>query len=241
MKGPLTVALMVGAIALAAAGYHASILFAPDGRQGALAVALPAEALDGGAPDGSDQQPEAPVERLTPPQPRPAPARAIAPSIVAPPDIDPGDLQRIEPREPLTRLALALPPERPEMLRLDRPVASAAGVFAAGGFRVTISGITPPAASETCDDEAGRAWPCGAAARTAFRAFLRGRSVECRIDPALPPGDVSARCALAGQDLARWLVANGWARASDPEYRDASDAARSAGRGMFGRAPAAMR
>lgn len=189
-------------------------------------------------------QPEAeaePAELAVPPQrqagrARP-PARSIAPSVIAAPQLPLDELERVDGRGALSDMALAVPPKRPEMLRLYRPVAPAAGVIEADGFTVSIAGVETPSADESCTDAQGRQWPCGAHARTAFRSFLRGRAVECRIDPELPPGPVSSDCSLGATDLAAWLVANGWARAGDDVYREAEQTARAAGRGIHAGAP----
>src|SRR5690606_39152759 len=66
-----------------------------------------------------------------PAQAAPSPAttaRAVAPEIVAPPPLDMAELQRTEPRKPLSDLALALPPKPvpPDKWKgtlLHRPVA----------------------------------------------------------------------------------------------------------------------
>ena len=234
MRTVLIAIAIIGMAALGAVAYRGGIVFAakPD-EAGEPPMKPPVIADTSTAPD------VVPRPDPVPARPRePARARPISPSIVAIPPVDPVELERVAPREPLTRLALALPPERPALLRLDRPVATAAGVFSSGDFEVTLSDIEPPSADEICTDAAGRDWPCGARARTAFRSYLRGRSVECRIDPKAPTGKVIAPCTLAGRDIALWLVENGWARTEASTYEDAAEAARKAGKGLFAAAPA---
>lgn len=188
-------------------------------------------------PDAQEVPAQAPVAPQQPATRSRPPARSIAPSVIAAPQLPLDELERVEGRGALSEMALAVPPKRPEMLRLYRPVAPAAGVIEADGFTVSIAGVESLAAEESCTDAQGRQWPCGAHARTAFRSFLRGRAVECRIDPELPPGPVSSACSLGPTDLAAWLVANGWARAGDDVYREAEQTARAAGRGIHAGAP----
>jgi endonuclease YncB( thermonuclease family) len=84
-------------------------------------------------------------------------------------------------------------------------------------------------------------------ARTAFRAFLRGRAVTCSgagtkkdttASSAGAPAAIVADCKVARQDVGQWLVENGWARATQGgPYADAGEAAHKAGKGIFGAAP----
>ncbi|TIW37925.1 MAG: thermonuclease family protein, partial [Mesorhizobium sp.] len=68
------------------------------------------------AEQGADMPPEAPATAaLPPPQPvkPPAHSRTIDPEVVAPPQLPSGELERVEPRAPLSDLALAGPPKPP--------------------------------------------------------------------------------------------------------------------------------
>ncbi|TIU67223.1 MAG: thermonuclease family protein, partial [Mesorhizobium sp.] len=73
-------------------------------------------------------------------------SRAIDPEVVAPPPLQPEELERVEPRAPLSDLALAKPPKlkMPDDwngTKLFQPVAPAAGMIEAKGYSVAISGI----------------------------------------------------------------------------------------------------
>lgn len=166
-------------------------------------------------------------------------SRAIDPEIVAPPQAETGPLERVAPRAPLSGLALATPPKpkTPEDMAgepLFNPVAEAAGVIEAKGRSLTVSGIEVVKPDETCTDSAGKSWPCGVQARTAFRGFLRGRAVTC----AAPDKAGAAQCRVGNQDIGAWLVENGWARAlPDGPYADAGRKASEAAKGVFGAAP----
>lgn len=179
-------------------------------------------------------------------------SRAIDPEIVAPPQFAAGQLERVEPRAPLSTLALAMPPKPPEPQAPDAPnapdgpkgitlfqsIASAAGVIETKDRSVTIAGIDMVAQDETCMDEHGRRWACGLRARGAFRAFLRGRAPVCTLPPDPAGKSVVAPCRLGKQDIGTWLVSNGWARpAEDGPYREAGEKAQAAKKGIFGEAP----
>ncbi|WP_415752022.1 thermonuclease family protein [Mesorhizobium sp. B2-1-8] len=189
--------------------------------------------------------PEEPATSAIPaPQP-PKPAahsRAIDPQVVAPPKLPAGELERVEPREPLSKLALAVPP-KPKMpddwngTKLFQPVAPAAGLIEAKGYSVAVSGIDVVGQDETCTTD-GKSWPCGIRARTAFRAFLRGRAVACTVPPEAGRDRIAAECRIGKLDVGQWLVENGWARAAKGgPYVEAGNKAQSAKKGIFGPAP----
>lgn len=121
---------------------------------------------------------------------------------------------------------------------LYRPVAEAAGVITAGGYRISLAGIEPVEPDTTCPKADGGTWPCGAAARTAFRAWLHGRAMTCNVPD--EAAAVTADCTVGGDDAASWLVANGWAKSRDPRFADMAQAAEDGKRGIFGDAPAAF-
>jgi endonuclease YncB( thermonuclease family) len=194
---------------------------------------------------GAETVPEEPATSvITAPQPpKPAPhSRAIDPEIVAPPEVPVEELERVEPREPLSKLALAVPP-KPQMpddwngTKLFQSVAPAAGLIEAKGYSVAVSGIDIVRQDESCSDD-GKTWPCGVRARTAFRAFLRGRAVLCTVPPEGGRDLIAAECRIGKQDIGQWLVENGWARAAKGgPYVEAGDKARTAKKGIFGSAP----
>lgn len=213
-----------------------------------VADTLPASGGDRLSASGADAPPQEPAtSAITAPQP-PKPAahsRAIDPDVVAPPDLSDDELERVEPRAPLSDLALAGPPKPPKTkmpddwngTKLFQPVATAAGLIEAKGYAVAITGVDVVKADETCSDD-GKTWACGARARTAFRAFLRGRAVACTVPPQGGRDTISAECHIGKQDIGQWLVENGWARAAEGgPYVEAENKARGAKKGIFGSAP----
>lgn len=165
-------------------------------------------------------------------------ARLIAPGSIAAPQID-GPLERVAPRTPLTAATKPLKrehfgPPAPQGTLLYGPVAKAAGEIEADGHDVRLAGIEITPADRTCTDESRQPWPCGTVARTAFRAWMRGRAVAC--DVPSHAGEITTHCMLDGEDMALWLVENGWAESAG-QYDEAEAEARRKKKGMFGPSP----
>jgi len=151
---------------------------------------------------------------------------------------DDADLLREAPRAPLSGLGQAGRPKAEDGgTVLSRPLATAAGTLEARGYKITLAGIDPVGADETCDYK-GKSWPCGMRARSAFRAWLRGRSISCDLPLELVSEAVVVPCRVGKQDIAAWLVDGGWARASAAgPYAASGNAAAKAGKGIFGAPP----
>lgn len=230
---PAVAAVLALGLVVALLGFAGRSLVATETTAGAPPPAAPAA-----PPRSAPPQPAVPMAA-----PRAAMARAVAPEIVAPPPLDPAELQRAEPRQPLSDLALALPPRPvpPDKWKgtlLHRPVALASARFEAMGRTVAVAGIDGVEPDETCSWE-GNPWPCGVRARAAFSAWLRGRSLSCAMPPENDRHLVVASCRLGTQDVGSWLVANGWARAvAGGAYEAEGKAAREKRLGIFGAPPA---
>jgi endonuclease YncB( thermonuclease family) len=77
---------------------------------------------------------------------------------------------------------------------------------------VRLAGLEGPSAEAACLDPAGRLWACGLQARAALYNAIRGEDVLCRpVEPAGGPIPV-VECSVGKDDLARILVAKGFAR-----------------------------
>lgn len=180
----------------------------------------------------------APVEQASavPPQ-KTGRVRAIAPDAIAQPQLPPEELVRVEPRQPLSTFA-APTRKRKNHGRVFRPFIQSAGEVVGSGVAVTIAGIVPTEAERFCTDAQGAEWPCGVRARAAFRAFVRGRALLCDLPEEIAQRSYTVACSLGKQDVAGWLVAQGWAEAMPGgEYAAAGEAARAAGKGIYGAAP----
>lgn len=214
-------------------------------------IELPDE-MKNDVPDSALQA--APLQgRVTSPQ-----ARQVDPDAPSRPGIQTAaPLQRVEPRQPLSELGQASPvapspppaPTPPPVpvdntakpLLLYQPVAIAAGTIEASGYKIAIDGIEALPIDETCSSGDGVTWPCGMAARTAFRNWLRSRAIECSV-PGQPSDDlIATQCKLGNADLAQWLVKNGWARAKEgTPMAGLMKKAEEERRGIFGDPPAAL-
>jgi endonuclease YncB( thermonuclease family) len=104
------------------------------------------------------------------------------------------------------------------------------GTLEAGDVVIKLNGIVASKADAQCQDEAGKSWPCGAAAKTALRQLIRARAVVCDLPGPGEHKSFTARCAVSGTDLSTWLVRQGWAKPNDlpePALADAAEAAKS--------------
>jgi hypothetical protein len=219
----------------------------PRSLETTLAAPLASDADTGRIASVPAQGSEVPHFEIAPDEPKPgqeaAPAaRQAAPFVVAAPDLSGQTLQREAPRDPLSRLSMALPPEpKPKNpwagKPLFRPIATESAVFESGGNTISIEGVTSVGPDETCTYE-GQSWACGVRARAAFRAWLRGRALVCQIPEGQDEAAMRGKCRRAKQDVGEWLVENGWAVAAPGgPYAQTGEAARAAGLGIFGAPP----
>jgi endonuclease YncB( thermonuclease family) len=111
-----------------------------------------------------------------------------------------------------------------------------ADTLESGGATIRLAGITARDADATCKDKKGKAWRCGAAAKSALAHLIRARSVTCGLPKSGKPKDFTARCTVAGADLSLWLVRQGWAKPTDPPepaLAEAAEAAKKDGVGLW--------
>jgi endonuclease YncB( thermonuclease family) len=156
------------------------------------------------------------------------------------------ELQRVDPRAPLSQIAAPVPPAPPTPVadlpkkwrQVGNGIASAAGIIEAGTVSITLAGLDTLTVDETCTAPSGEVWPCGMVARTAFRGYLRSRTLNCELPEGLIDTAIAAECLLAGEDPAKWLVQNGWAWANkDGPYGGDGELARQQSKGIYGPPP----
>jgi endonuclease YncB( thermonuclease family) len=89
---------------------------------------------------------------------------------------------------------------------------------------------------QVCIDASGKDWKCGIEAREKLQAFAHDRPWVCDLSGT----DVYKRhlgsCTVAGEDVSRWLVRNGWAlafRRYSVAYVADEDYAREQKRGLW--------
>lgn len=156
------------------------------------------------------------------------------------------ELQRVDPRAPLSQIAAPVPPAPPKPVadlpkkwrQVGNSYASAAGIIEAGTVSITLAGLDTLTVDETCTAPSGEVWPCGMVARTAFRSYLRSRTLNCELPEGLIDTAIATECLLAGEDPAKWLVQNGWAWANKGgPYGGDGENAKQQGRGIYGSPP----
>lgn len=131
----------------------------------------------------------------------------------------------------------AASPAAKKPMELARPMVENAGMLSFGERRLQLAGIVPTPADRICGP-AGRQWPCGMMAKTALRQLLRNRSVNCDLETAEWKETVTAACRLGTQDIGSWLAETGWAEAAaGSPLAAAAEAARQAGKGVYGDDP----
>lgn len=110
--------------------------------------------------------------------------------------------------------------------------------FALGHQRYRLYGIDAPELHQECKDAGGRAWPCGARARSELRRIIGTHPVECRTVSTDRFGRIVATCEAGGRDLAEAMVRSGFATIivrhgfSNP-YESAQAEARADRRGIW--------
>ena len=120
-------------------------------------------------------------------------------------------------------------PKKPDIFAL--PVAQSSAVLISGDTRITLEGIEALEADAECKSAAGN-WPCGNFARAALQRLIRTRSLTC--DGERPKaGHFQGNCRVGNQDLASWVVEQGWAKTRDSKLQAAMTAARDGQKGMW--------
>ncbi len=210
-------------------GADSEALADSDGAEIALGAALAETARDGDTSRLGEIGFE--LRPATDARPEPASGTAGRDEVrdVTPPDMTAGpritgQLIRVEPPapEPTSR-----------MERLFNAIVISADTIKVQGRDVHLAGIAAPGFDERCGEGAA-AWPCGRMARAALRRFIRGRAIECEVPPGADDIPDPAICRVAGDDIAQWLVAQGWAKRVGELYGEEENAAREARLGLWG-------
>jgi endonuclease YncB( thermonuclease family) len=105
------------------------------------------------------------------------------------------------------------------------------------GTRIRLWGIDAPESSQLCRGEDSLQYRCGAKAANDLDAFIARRPVSCIPISHDQYGRTVASCAVAGADLAEWLVGKGlaldWPQYSKGKFDTIQREAGHAGRGMW--------
>lgn len=84
-----------------------------------------------------------------------------------------------------------------------------------GDIRIRLQGIDAPESGQSCEDAAGRLYPCGGRAANKLDALVGRQTVACRRDDTDRYGRVVGTCEMltTGDSLNAYMVRTGWALA----------------------------
>ncbi|CCE12096.1 putative Staphylococcus nuclease-like protein (SNase-like) [Bradyrhizobium sp. STM 3843] len=105
-----------------------------------------------------------------------------------------------------------------------------------GNTRIRLGGIDAPSVDQLCINNHSERWTCGVAARDELIKHVGDKSWTCHPRSIDRRGRQIARCEVDGEDIQKWLVANGWALAYarlSKDYEADEQAAREAKAGMW--------
>src|SRR6202045_4538526 len=113
------------------------------------------------------------------------------------------------------------------------------GSIRADGHNLDLYGAMLIRRDRICASAEGARWTCGQRAYMALRALLAGRPITCSFKQISAPP--KAVCSMDGQDIAQFLLREGWAElpidVTDQAYVEASELAHSRGLGIWGDEP----
>ncbi len=101
-----------------------------------------------------------------------------------------------------------------------------------GATRIRLVGIDAPELAQTCTDQSGKDWSCGAEAKAFVIGLIDRRDVACTLRGTDRYGRSLGTCTASGGDLNAAIVTAGWA-VSDGGYFGEQDQARAAARGIW--------
>jgi endonuclease YncB( thermonuclease family) len=113
------------------------------------------------------------------------------------------------------------------------------GSILADGHNIDLYGLTLIRRDRICTSIEGARWTCGQRAYMTLRTLLAGRPITCTFKQvSIPP---KAVCSMDGQDIAQFLLREGWAElpidVNDQAYVEASELAQRRGLGIWGGEP----
>ena len=100
------------------------------------------------------------------------------------------------------------------------------------GYEVRMVGIDAPEGRQKCQKD-GKDWACGRAARQALARMIGGRAIHCSFEGRDKHQRLLGTCNVAGRNLNKAMVAEGFAVAFGRRYLREEAAAQSARRGLW--------
>jgi endonuclease YncB( thermonuclease family) len=110
------------------------------------------------------------------------------------------------------------------------------GTVLIGNSRVRLFGIDAPSVDQLCLNTTGERWTCGLAARDELAKHVGNKAWTCHVQRTDRRGRQVAHCEVEGEDIQKWMVANGWALSYvrySHDYDADEKAAREAKAGMW--------
>lgn len=104
------------------------------------------------------------------------------------------------------------------------------------GQKVRLHGIDAPESKQLCYLENDKAYGCGRHATEALTELIGSQTIICKGGQVDRYGRLIGKCFMAGTDINRHMVLNGWAlayRAYSHDYVDAEATARQVGAGVW--------
>ena len=105
-----------------------------------------------------------------------------------------------------------------------------------GNTRIRLGGIDAPSVDQLCLSTNGERWTCGVAARDELIKHADNKTWTCHVRHTDRRGRLVARCEVDGEDIQKWMVANGWALSEvrvSHDYDADEKAAREAKAGLW--------
>jgi hypothetical protein len=100
-----------------------------------------------------------------------------------------------------------------DVVRFERVRVDTKGLIYADGHSLSLYGAVPVGRNRICSSPDGARWACGQRAFIALRRLLEGKAIACRfMHPAEPP---KAACSVGDNDLAQFLLSEGWAELAE--------------------------
>ena len=193
-----------------------------------------------------EAQPAPPASGVAPPAPASAAAPAATSAHAVVPDVGDGkrtllasekaEAERLAALKGKDAKDTAAATPAPATKRYYKVLVRDGGTLESGGIVIRLAGIAARDADATCKGKNGKAWRCGAAAKSALAHLIHARAVTCELPKTGEQKDFAARCTVAGTDLSTWMVRQGWATPKeppDPKLADAAAAARSERAGLW--------
>jgi len=78
------------------------------------------------------------------------------------------------------------------------------------GKKIRIVGIDAPELDQACNNQ-GQVWSCGQESKTALRTLIGSNLVHCSNQGKDKYRRTLSVCEVAGKDVGKWMVTNGWA------------------------------